>query len=209
MIQCADLIVIATRRSGHHAYIDWLCRRESASGRIALHLNDPNMEGVAAHQIYYHDGEILPPVVEAGRPDFIVANLEDFDLREPMPIRAEKSILFVRDGYNCLASQRKRGWLPGYRTWIQHAREAAGESRLIPGVETVLFNYWRDETKYQPVPTHLSRSSFPESERGNLDERWRAMSDDPLYRHHVLKNPEIRRLCQTLFPGVVDTGVTA
>lgn len=172
-----EICVVALRRSGHHAIVQWLLRHLRGHGCF---LNDCR-PGVSPFASGRRDNSIVDGIdvrlERQGcftRKDYLVYNYENHELTDVFASaavlardahvgrsRRRVTLLVLRDPFNNLASLVR--WSQGRRfaptaddvrrcaqLWKAHAREYVGRSRVIPGERLVVsFNEWFLSREYR------------------------------------------------------------
>jgi hypothetical protein len=154
--------VLAMRRSGHHAVINWMIHL--CDGARWCHLNDPPM---AKGNPFDHTQDIFGE--KGGRRDILLYNVEDVEIAAYLNSQLHKRhdewfgtsrrvvyVLIMRDVFNLHASRRAKQveghtWLP-FRpdVYKSHAREFLGLTRMLDGVLVpVNYNRWVSSRRYR------------------------------------------------------------
>lgn len=206
-----DVLVYAMRRTGHHAYIEWLA---ASRGGVVAHWNDMRPESSTQRRVLFNDG--VPHIDVTTRQmldaDYTIVSIEDPALIVRPSSTPSVPVLFIRDPYNCMASRIRKGLAFARNLWVEHAREAVGESDLIAlhcGVrpQVVTADAWRRLHAWSAVPTYISRSSFDgddPADVGTLDSRWQRYADDERMRR-LIQDDQVAHLVERLFGrSVVD-----
>lgn len=170
-----EIQVLGMSRSGNHAIVDWIFAQAEppklllncAEGGTNPFLScrplgsgkgwraDPPIDLEAERQGDHAERRLLVHTYEDSWLDYAFsAELEEHRKEWIGNSRRRISLLVLRDPYNLFASRRRMGRnLPpdvARDMWKQHAREALGETRDLPGeVLPVLYNRWQADREYR------------------------------------------------------------
>lgn len=220
--------VLALRRSGHHAVINWICRQHDH--RVVFH-NLCGIKNKKGSEIkIYGDGSL--PVRH-------IHNFENFDFNKIiqlcMIMPFAHLILVVREARNWIASCLKRRETARYEyekdvfkelpqrveLWKQHAKIAIDKSTWLT---VILFDRWFSDAEYRrsickrldipftdaglnEVVRFGSGSSFDarrydgRAQEMDVLNRWKEFEDDPLMKR--IMRDELIELNKRLFPDVM------
>lgn len=231
-----ELQVFAAMRSGHHAIVHWLLCHFSGVTLFRNNVCGPE------HSIYRNASEelILLDEVRPQPKDCYVFNIEDHTIEQVVEVLETRrahlargsserviQILVLRDLHNFIASRLRAYDFIGYpyddhaELWASHAREFAGETRLLPGLLKISYNEWVGDEAYrrrlsaslgldftdsglQHVPRIGGGSSFDGTHydgRGQemaVLSRWHAYAGDEDFRR-LTSDPELVELSRRIF----------
>lgn len=218
-------MVFATKRSGHHAVLNWFCHQ---SPETVIHFNDLNIDefnkghivgnGVARNFYNIYTSTYKPGVS-------IIFNWEEtyFNKRnELMDSKLSKGyvipIIIIRDFFNMIASSLAN---PGHMSmekrkeiWIEHAKA------ILAGHRHIKYDFWFQSQSYRNniadefginrgnegvdyIPTYGGGSSFDKLNYQNkasyMDvlNRWEKFKNDKRYQRLI--DPQVRKLNKELF----------
>lgn len=152
--------VIAPKRSGHHAVIQWLLTQFQANEYTTTHVNN------VPTSFFERMAHGIPDDVgRSQKKDVLLGNVEDILPHDitPLPKTVQqiwdcRQVLVLRDPFNTLASRyqwrRKHGpneMVPGPMVWLAHAYEFEGGTQYLnnPAVFPLNYNTWLVDPGYR------------------------------------------------------------
>lgn len=225
--------ILSIRRSGQHAIINWL--QNQISGTIYFHNNVyPERELFAsinnkAKLRFFQKGMLLMYNIENPQ-------LEKIEVLGEGKYVGKKSILIIRDPYNCFASYLNANWewntdfrdKKEFRNhikslWKTHAREALHDTSLINNKCVISYNKWASSKEYRVdlarelgfeftdqginYTPHYGRGSSFKDNPSDYFSRWQYFQNDERYLAIFRGDSELQELSQRLFGKMVGTEI--
>jgi LPS sulfotransferase NodH len=253
-----EIRVAALQRSGHHGVINWIAGQSDSPLLFLNDARPGTNPFFTATIVSRSGSSAeLAPIPRAAVAPFapracLVHSYEDRPLKDVfcdefethhddwVGASAERSdVIVVRDPFNTFASRMRASWMRHQLTeaegratvialWKEYAREALGETRIMPRRRVViLFNLWIGDQDYRRERSSALGLSFsdagfrklsPEYGASSFDgmrfdgrteempllERWKEYVDDALF-HQIFADPEIWELSDALFEPIEGT----
>lgn len=185
--------VMAMSRSGHHSFIEWLIDK---LGGTCIHHNYVR-NGVPTQSFLYKQGNLIGETFDAvPQGAWETANVENTLPSDPLPFEC-KTIIFVRDVYNCMASRLRANKGINMEAWVAQAKEALRITEHIKNPIVYKYNEWKETANWSRESVAYNRGSSFGSIEG-VDERWKLYIDDPAYQN-VINHHEAAELNEKLF----------
>lgn len=156
------ILVFATKRSGHHAVINWI--GENMSEPVVFYNNPDTSKFIHGKLMLRSNLSKNDPLNKRkygkNKPKFKIYNFENCSLKKQKRFLKSKlvkdhygSVIVIRDIYNTLASAMKKNKDGNFdlikKMWIEQCREILGETNYVDGKIFVNYNKWFCDRKYR------------------------------------------------------------